>query len=251
MGRLELETDATIDDLLDIMARRRSCRRYTTEPVPQDMIDNIIEAGRWAPSGCSSEPWELIVVEDDANRKQLADLYVEARKWSEEADSGEHGFPFPDMSYLYDVPVYIVVVGDRRLARTYPELFYRYPIYQQSMAACIQNMFLAAATQGLGATWLSTGQKLEPPLLDLFDVPSGYRIETILAVGWPDLERTMRTRRPTEEIVHHETFDIARARSDEDIIEYVNAIRDRRREDRELSGETPDHLGFEDSGPTG
>lgn len=246
MGRIELETDATIEHLLDIMRHRRSCRRYAPGPVPRELIDNIIEAGRWAPSGCSSEPWELILVEDERSRKQLADLYVEARKWSEEADAGEHGFPFPDASYLHDVPVFIVVVGDRRLAQTYPELFYRYPIYQQSMAACIQNMFLAAAAQGLGATWLSTGNKLEPPLLDLFEVPHGYRIETILAVGWPDLERTLRERRPTERIVHHERFDPGRARTDDDIQEYVHAIRSRRRADRELSGETPDHLGFDE-----
>jgi nitroreductase len=251
VGRIELETDATIADLLDLMRRRRSCRRYTSDPVHREAVDNIIEAGRWAPSGCSSEPWELIVVEDEGNRKELADIYVEARKWSEHLDGGEHGFPFPDMSYLYDVPTYIVVVGDRRLAQTYPELFYRYPIYQQSMAACIQNMFLAAAVQGLGATWLSTGNKLEPPLIELFDVPHGYRIETILAIGWPNLERQLRDRRPTDEIVHHETFDPDRARSDDDIRGYVRAIRDRRRADREMSGETPNHLGFEDSTPPG
>lgn len=247
MGRIRLETDVTIDHLLDVLRRRRSCRRYVSVPVPREAVDNILEAGRWAPSGCSSEPWELIVVEDDVNRKKLADVYVEARKWSEEVDRGEYGFPFPDMSYLTDVPIFIVVVGDRRLAQAYPELYYRYPIYQQSIAACIQNMFLAAAVQGLGATWLSTGHKLEPPLIEFFGIPHGYRIETILAIGWPDLEPPLRNRRPTDEIVHHEAFDSKRARSDDEVLDYVHAIRDRRREDRELSGETPDHLGFDNS----
>jgi len=243
MSPIQLDTDATIDDLLDIMRKRRSCRRYLDEPVDDALIQNILEAGRWAPSGCSSEPWELIVVRDEAIRNELADVYVDLRKYSEDADTGPDGFPFPDMNYIRVAPAFVVVVGDRRLNRTYPQLFYRYDIYQQSMASCMQNMFLAAAAQGLGATWISMGNKMEDPLNKMFDIPEGYRIEFLLAVGWPDLKREVRDRRPLSELVHHERFDHARARSDESISGYVAGLRSRRRNDRELSGETPTSLG--------
>jgi nitroreductase len=247
MSRIVLDTQATVDDLLEIMRKRRSCRRYVSDPVPDDAVQKILEAGRWAPSGCSSEPWELIVVRDEGVRSRLADLYSELRKFSEELDTGPDGFPFPDMGYIKVAPVFVVVVGDRRLNRTYPQLFYRYDIYQQSMAACMENMFLAAAAQGLGATWISMGNKMEEPLTELFNVPSGYRIEFLLAVGWPDLQRQERDRRPLEEIVHYETFDVTRARSDEEIGSYIASLRARRRADREASGETPSSLGFSDA----
>lgn len=246
MGRIEFDTTATIDDLLEIMRKRRSCRLFVPDPVPDEMIGNILEAGRWAPSGCSSEPWELIVVKDAQLRRRFCEIYAYQRKHSEERDAGAEGFPWPDLTYLFNVPVFIVVVGDRRLNRTYPKLYYRYDIYQQSIAACIQNMFLATAVQGLGATWLSMGRHFEPELLNLFGVPKGYRIETTLAIGWPDLRREVRERRPFDDIVHYETFDHSRARTDEDALSAITEKRAERRLDRELSGETPQTLGFGD-----
>ncbi|MBI3090497.1 MAG: nitroreductase family protein [Candidatus Tectomicrobia bacterium] len=246
MGRIVLDTSATIDDLLEIMRKRRSCRLFEPDPVPEEMITNILEAGRWAPSGCSSEPWEFIVVRDAERRRRFSEIYSQQRKFSEERDAGPEGFPWPDLSYLFNVPVFIVVAGDRRLNRTYPMLYYRYDIYQQSMAACIQNMFLAAAAQGLGATWLSMGRHFEQELLALFEIPPGYRIETILAIGWPDLRREVRERRPLAEIVHYESFDPSRARSEAAASARVTATRGVRRLDREISGETPSTLGFGD-----
>ena len=240
MSPLRLDTQATIDDLLEIMRKRRSCRRYLPDPVPDETVQKILEAGRWAPSGCSSEPWELILVRDAEMRARFNAIYCDTRRYSEEVDIGPHGFPFPDLSYLYKVPVYIVVAGDRRLAQTYPLLYYRYDIYQQSMAACIQNMFLAAAAQGLGATWLSMGRKMEHHLLELFEVPEGYRIETILAVGWPDLKVEIRERRPIEDIVHFDRFDSSRARTEEEVLGSVREIREKRRIDRDVSGEMGD-----------
>lgn len=201
------------------------------------MVDTILEAGRWAPSGCSSEPWELILVSEAETLAAHARIYRELRRLSELADAGPDGFPFPDMDYLDQVGALIVVCGDRRLAQTYPQLYYRWDIYQQSIAACIQNMFLAATAQGLGATWLSMGRKLEPPLKELFAVPDGYRIETVLALGWPDGQRGDRDRRPLSGIVHRERFDPARARTGDQIQDTVRAIRNRRREDRSLSRE--------------
>jgi len=234
---IQLETTATIDDLLEIIRKRRSCRRYLPDPVPDEMIDNVLEAGRWSPSGCSSEPWEFVVIRDPATLRRHSELYKELRSLSELADTGPDGFPFPDMDYLDNVTVLIVICGDRRLGRTYPELYYRSEIFHQSIGACIENMFLAAAAQGLGGTWLSMGKKLEPPLAELFGIPEGYRIETVFAVGWPDLKREIRDRRPFEEIVHRERFDPARARTADQITDTVRAIRGRRREDRSLSGE--------------
>ena len=62
-------------DVLDAMARRRSLRRYSGEPVPQALLDRILEAGLRSASGRSRRPWELIVVHDRAMLDDLAAQY--------------------------------------------------------------------------------------------------------------------------------------------------------------------------------
>ena len=50
------------DGLLELVKTRRSIRRFKPEPVPDEYINRIIEAARWAPSGFNSQPWEFVVV---------------------------------------------------------------------------------------------------------------------------------------------------------------------------------------------
>jgi nitroreductase len=250
MNMTQTQNEAThIDKLLELMRRRRSCRLYTREPVSEEMLANIVEAGRWAPSGCNSEPWELIVVTDPAVLQLHADRNQSRRAVSAEREIGPDGFPFSEDMYLYDLQAIIVVCGDRRLAQTYPELYYKWDMYVQSIGACIQNMFLAAAAQGLGGTWLSMGRKLEPPMLELFGVPEGYRVETILAIGWPGAEREPRHRRATEEILHHNKFDASRAQTDDDVKRLAAGLRHQYREDSARWGELRTSHGDGHDGP--
>ena len=61
-------------DILDIINSRQSIRKYTDEPIPDEMIDKIVEAARWAPSGENEQPWHFIIVRDPETRKQIAEL---------------------------------------------------------------------------------------------------------------------------------------------------------------------------------
>jgi len=61
-------------EFLDILTSRKSIRRYKTDPVPDEMIDKILEAARWAPTGENYQPWRFIVIRDQETRNKIGDL---------------------------------------------------------------------------------------------------------------------------------------------------------------------------------
>jgi nitroreductase len=58
--------------LLALLKERRSIRRYRPDPVPDEMVEQLLEAGRWAPSASNRQPWEFIVIHDETIRRQVA-----------------------------------------------------------------------------------------------------------------------------------------------------------------------------------
>ncbi len=50
------------ENLLELVKERRSIRKFKPDPIPDEYVDKIIEAARWAPSGGNSPPWEFIVI---------------------------------------------------------------------------------------------------------------------------------------------------------------------------------------------
>lgn len=113
-------------DVLDAMARRRSLRRYSGEPIPQALLDRILEAGLRSASGRSRRPWELIVVHDRAMLDDLAECREQGAAMLAGADAA------------------IVVVADPTLADTWVE----------DCSIVMANMQLEAAASGVGSCWI-------------------------------------------------------------------------------------------------
>ena len=61
----------------DVISTTRSIRRYRTDPIPDDVLDRVLQAAVWAPSGGNRQPWRMIVVSDLDQKKKLGALYVE------------------------------------------------------------------------------------------------------------------------------------------------------------------------------
>jgi len=57
-----------IDEFLDLVKKRRSIRRFKSDPIPGKLVEKIIEVARWAMSGANAQPWEFVVVKDQ-NKK--------------------------------------------------------------------------------------------------------------------------------------------------------------------------------------
>ena len=57
---------------LELVAKRQSTRRYSSRPVPRDVVERCLEAARLAPSACNSQPWTFIVVDDEEQKNRVA-----------------------------------------------------------------------------------------------------------------------------------------------------------------------------------
>ncbi|MEF2231382.1 MAG: nitroreductase [Pseudodesulfovibrio sp.] len=147
--------------VIQAMLDRRSIRRYTDEPVPDEALTAILEAGRWAPSGLNNQPWRFLVVrKGDPRREGLAGCTKYAR-------------------IVREAAACIAVLLEK-------EAMYSEMKDHQSAGACIQNMLLAVHALGLGAVWL--GQIVNDQTASLSALglnPNLYELEAVIALGHP------------------------------------------------------------------
>ncbi len=75
------------ENFLTLVRLRRSIRRLKPDPIPDETIDRIIEAARWAPSGFNTQPWEFIVVRKQALRDRIAEICEASRSQNAELEA--------------------------------------------------------------------------------------------------------------------------------------------------------------------
>lgn len=147
--------------VLAALFERRSIRKYTGEPVSREALLQILEAGRWAPSGKNNQPWKFgVVLAGDPRQEQLAGL----TKYQPLIQGGKAFVAvFLDKDRMYD------------------------PLKDhQAAGACIQNMLLAAHALGLGGVWVGEILKSTPQVLDLFHLsPDACEFMALLVFGHP------------------------------------------------------------------
>ena len=64
-----------IDDFLELARKRRSIRKFKPDPVPDDYVQKILEAARWAMSGANGQPWEFIVIKDPITKQRMGEAF--------------------------------------------------------------------------------------------------------------------------------------------------------------------------------
>ncbi len=165
-------------DTMEAIKSRRSIRKYRAEAVPDDLVEQVLEAGRWAPSASNRQPWTFIVVTDDKTRKTLADVAI-------------YGW------FLAEAPVTIAVVID-------PRASFHAVI---DGAAATQNMLLAARALGLGACWIGAyGSVYEERTRDILGVPQEKRLLCLISLGYPG-ESPTKDRKSLSEIVCYDKYE--------------------------------------------
>jgi len=229
-----------IDSFLDLVKKRRNIRQFKPDPIPDEYVEKILEAARWAMSGANGQPWEFVVVRDAETKAKIAKLGVEHLKRNyplelsrvEELRHAAYSRPPEDVPDLREAPVIIVVCGDIRTlqATVLAAHFYGEGMstFHMNLANATQNIHLAAAALGLGSRWMSTSQPLEEGLRGLLGIPTEFRIYAIVPIGYRTAEPAPSYRRELSEIVHQEKYDESKYRSDEDIREFLIRLKQRR-----------------------
>jgi nitroreductase len=172
-------------DVFEAIKGRRSIRTFKDQEVSAELVEELVEAARWAPSAGNLQPWEFIIIRKPEVKRKLV-----------EAARGQ--------SFLEEAPVLIVVcASENRSAQGYGARG-RTLYCLQDTGAAIQNLHLAAYALGLGTCWV--GAFLEDETKEVLKLPDGIRPVAIIPVGYPDEAPTPRRRRPLSEITHHEAF---------------------------------------------
>ena len=162
-------------EILEAIRTRRSIRKYTDQDVPDDLIDQILTAGAWAPSGMDNQPWRFAVIRDRKLKSEIAKL-AEQTKMVENA------------------PVIIPVFFDH-------DASYDTTKDIQSMGACLQNMLLATHGLGLGGVWLGQIRKNMDKVRVLCGAPEQYELMAVIVLGYSAQKAGRGRRKGLKEVV--------------------------------------------------
>jgi len=156
---------------------RRSIRKFKNKPVSEEVLNNILEAGRRAPSATNKQPWHFVIARD--------------QKAKDACSFGGFNRFTSDASF--------VVVGLYKQSEVMIE-----KLSLMDVTIALQNMVVAAWVQGVGSCWM--GAFDERKLKDTLNLPADSRIVGAVAFGIPDENPSQPAKKPLKEIVHFDKW---------------------------------------------
>ena len=165
-------------EVFECIRRRRTIREYKKDPIPEDVLEKILQAGRWSPSSSNSQPWHFVVVKDPNTLSELGRIATQG--------------PF-----ISDAALAIVIVMENA------------PRPQLDAGRAIQQMELVAWAEGLGTCFV--GVRIEEQQIEvkeLLNIPSDLELITIMPNGYrpTSISRVGTPRKDLAEMVHREKF---------------------------------------------
>ncbi|ARU58848.1 5,6-dimethylbenzimidazole synthase [Oleiphilus messinensis] len=199
-----------------IYERRDVRSEFLAKTVPEDVLARVLLAAHHAPSVGFMQPWDFLVIRSSPVREQIYDAFVSANEASAEQFEGERQSLYRSLKLegILDAPLNICVTCDRNragpvvLGRTVaPEM----DLY--STVCAVQNLWLAARTEGLGVGWVSIIQR--QALHDILGIPQNIVPVAYLCLGYtsrfyrsPELaEKGWRQRLPLDSLVRFDGWD--------------------------------------------
>jgi nitroreductase len=180
------------NNVTDNIASRRSVREFRESPVPEDVIEAIVEAGRSAPSALNRQPWKFLVIADRGVIEELSlmararikkiyrlmpvlRLFVKGLKDQRSANAIKKTAGSPDDTVFYRAPLLIVVANDTRFNDT-----------EADCCLAAQNMMLAAHSMGIGSCFIGRGRLIpRRNILSRLRLPAFYDTRVFVVFGYP------------------------------------------------------------------
>ncbi len=164
-------------DFIEKMFARRSIRKYKNEPITEIILQNILEAGRLAPTATNSQPWHFVIAKDQEATEAFS--FGRFNRFTSDAAFIVLGLYKPS-----DVIIEKLTLMDVTIA--------------------LQNMVIAAQVQGVGSCWM--GAFDEPRLKATLNLPADSRIVGAVAFGIPNENPVQPHKKPLNEIVHFDKW---------------------------------------------
>ena len=168
-----------MSNLIEIIQKRHSVRSFIDKPVDSEIILSIAEAARLSPSACNAQPWRFIAVTDKSLVKDIVDNGlggVVPNKWATSAP--------------------VIIVGcavlnllTHRIGEAVKGIHY----HQIDLGIAMEHIVLRATEMGLGTCWI--GWFKAKKIKNILNIPKGWKIISLLALGYPSEESNPHTSR--------------------------------------------------------
>jgi nitroreductase len=184
-------------DIFKILSSHRSIRKYKQDPIPDDLLNNIIDSARQAPTSSNVQAYSIIVVRDKQRKKKLAHL-CGGQPWVESC------------------PVFLVICPDLyrleqvcrlknyELNDRHIEIFI---VAVVDAALIAQNILVASESSGLGICMIGGIRNNPDQVCKLLKLPDKVFPLMGICLGWPDHEPMIKPRLPRELVIHSEEYD--------------------------------------------
>jgi nitroreductase len=179
-------TNETVQSILD----RRSYKGFKSDPISDDILDTIVEVGKYAPNGMNRQAWHFTVVKSEAGKEMFKAAMKEMMKKRGPVGPGAPGglpgplpppqapgtIVLPEEDFR-GAPVLIIVSGDASM-----------DISQANCALATENIYIAAASFGIMSGWSHMTVKdlfSDPEVKKQFKIPEGYDVYSASFFGYP------------------------------------------------------------------
>jgi nitroreductase len=194
-----------VENVFEVVHRQRACRTFRDDPVPDDVVEQVLEAATFAPSAENRQPWVFVVVRDAGKRSAIGALTREA--WNGGARAHSEGRLTPTLLAEVDTgaqggvagaPVLVVVGADTRLGDR--------RVLEASIFPAVQNLLLAATALGLGSSLTTLPLVFGDELASIIELPAEVLPMAVVPLGWPARPLSPPRRLPVTEKAHRDSF---------------------------------------------
>lgn len=166
-------------NIAEAIKRRRSIRDFQKKDIPEEILDNLIDALIWAPSAGNLQARKFYFIKDSRLKKEIASAALNQR-------------------FIADAPLVVVGCTDSRISSVYGER--GVSLYSiQDVSCSLMCMMLTAYENGLGSCWV--GAFNEKEVFRLLNLPANLRAVAIISLGYPSRIPTAPPRVSKEEVV--------------------------------------------------
>jgi coenzyme F420-0:L-glutamate ligase / coenzyme F420-1:gamma-L-glutamate ligase len=171
---------------------RRSIRRYSSRPIPQELLVSLLEAASWAPSAHNRQPWRFCVVTSTEGRARLSAAMGEQWRADLSADKADPEFieRRVAISHARMTGAAALVIASLTMSDMdrYPDpgrAQAEWTMAVQSVALACQNLLLAAEAQGVGACWMCAPLFVPELVRRIMELPSDWEPQALITLGYP------------------------------------------------------------------
>ncbi len=153
--------------LYELMLSRRSIRQFKPDLISRDILEELVNSARLAPSGANLQPLEFVVVDDEELRRKL----FPCLRWA--AYIAPEGNPKPGC----EPTAYVVILVNADVRKSG---------FERDVGAAVENMILTAWEERIGSCWIASADTNR--IQKILKIPENYKVDSVLALGYPDEE---------------------------------------------------------------